>query len=131
MSGFKAILVGPRRFSEAHTFLGLGFALVLLICCAMASAQTGGSTERGLLAGETSAGGPSPPASDGSEQKTQDQATQAAQLDRRGLGLTQAIDDANNVFERDWDATPGAAQFAAFGSVPDAKVSAVPPAICF
>jgi len=73
LSGFKAILVGPRRFSEAHTFLGLGVAL-LLICCAMANAQTGGPSKRGLLAGETSAEGPSPSASDGSEQKAQDQA---------------------------------------------------------
>jgi hypothetical protein len=44
----------------------------------MASAQTGGPTERGLLAGETSPEGPSPSASDGSEQKTQDQVTEAA-----------------------------------------------------
>jgi carboxypeptidase family protein len=43
--------------------LGLGVALVLLACCAMASAKTGG---------------PSPSTSDGSEQKTQDRGTQAA-----------------------------------------------------
>jgi hypothetical protein len=78
LSDRKAILVGARKFSKANTLLGLGFALILLTCCAMASAQTGGPTGRGLLAGETSAESPSPSASDGSEQKTQDQATQAA-----------------------------------------------------
>ena len=58
--------------------MGLGFALVLLICCAMASAQTGGPFGRGPLAGETSAERPSPSTSNGSEQKTQDQGTPAA-----------------------------------------------------
>jgi len=60
------------------TFLGLGFALVLLICCGMASAQAGGPIERGRLARETTAGGPSPSTSDGSEQKRRNQGTQAA-----------------------------------------------------
>ena len=78
MSGRKAILLGILRFSKANKLLGLGFALVLLICCATANSQTGGSTERGLPAGETSAEAPSPSASEGSEQKTQGQATQAA-----------------------------------------------------
>jgi Carboxypeptidase regulatory-like domain len=78
LSGRKAILVGARKFSKANTLLGLGFALALLICCAMASAQTGGPTEHGRLAGETSAEGPPPFASDGAEQRTQDQDTQAA-----------------------------------------------------
>jgi hypothetical protein len=77
LSGRNAILVGTqvgtRKSSKVNTFLGLVFALVLLICCAMASAQT----ER-----------PSPSPSDGSdqngsgqnvsEQKTQDQSPQAA-----------------------------------------------------
>ena len=78
MGGHKAILVGSGKFWKANTLLGLGFALVLLICCTRASAQTGGPTERGLLAGETSAEGSSPSGSDGSEQRTQDQDTQAA-----------------------------------------------------
>ena len=43
MSGRKAILVGTRSFSKANIFLSLGFALVLLSCCAMASAQSCGS----------------------------------------------------------------------------------------
>jgi hypothetical protein len=76
--GHKAILVGSGKFWKANTLLGLGFALVLLICSTRASAQTGGPTERGLLAGETSAEGPSPSGSDRSEQRTQDQSTQAA-----------------------------------------------------
>jgi hypothetical protein len=46
-----------------NPFLGLGFALVLFICCAMASAQSGE---------------PSPSTSDGSEQKTQEQGSPAA-----------------------------------------------------
>lgn len=47
LSGHKAILVGARTFSKQNSFLGLGVALVMLICCAMASAQTGGPIERG------------------------------------------------------------------------------------
>ncbi len=50
LSGREAILVGTRRFSKENSFLGLGFALVMLICCAMASAQTGGPIERGPVA---------------------------------------------------------------------------------
>ena len=50
--------------------MSLGFALVLFICCAMASVQAAGSTEHGPLDGETSFEAPSPSASDGSEQKT-------------------------------------------------------------
>jgi hypothetical protein len=78
LSGRKAILVGSGKFSKANTVLGLGFALILLICCPRASAQTGGPTERGRLAGEISAQGSSPSASDGSERRTQDQGTPAA-----------------------------------------------------
>ena len=77
MSGRKAILVGAQEFLKANTLLGLAFALVLLICCALASAQTGEPTERGL-AGEASAEGHSPSTAEGSEQKTQNQATHAA-----------------------------------------------------
>jgi len=73
----KAILAGAQKFSNANILLSLGFALSLLICCAMASAQTAGSSESGLTPGEISAEGPSPSTSNGSEQKTQDQATQA------------------------------------------------------
>jgi hypothetical protein len=80
LNGRKAILVGAQKFSNANTLLGLGFALVLLTCCATASAQTGGPPERGLLAGETSAASPSPSAADGSEQKPHDQATQAGSV---------------------------------------------------
>jgi hypothetical protein len=80
LNGRKAILVGAQKFSKANTLLGLGFALVLLTCCAIASARTGGPPERGLLAGETSAESPSPSAADGSEQKAQDQATQAGSV---------------------------------------------------
>jgi carboxypeptidase family protein len=76
LSGRKAILVGFGKFWKANTLLGLGFALVLLICCTGGSAQTGGLIERGLLAGETAAEGSSPSASDGSEQRTQDQGSQ-------------------------------------------------------
>ena len=76
LAACKAIIVGSRKFLRPHTIWSL--ALCLLTWCAIASAQTGGPTERGLPAGETSAEGPSPSASDGSEQKTQDQATQAA-----------------------------------------------------
>jgi Carboxypeptidase regulatory-like domain len=68
LSGRKAILVGFGKFSKANMLLGLAFALVLLICCTRASAQTGGSTERGPLAGETSGQLSSPSASAGSEQ---------------------------------------------------------------
>jgi len=50
LSGHKAILVGARTFSKQNSFLGLGVALVMLICCAMASAQTGGPIERGPVA---------------------------------------------------------------------------------
>ena len=73
MSGRKGILVGFVKFSRANTLLGLGIALVLLICRARASAQTGGPTERSP--GETPAGvsAPSDP-----EQKSQDQSTPAA-----------------------------------------------------
>jgi hypothetical protein len=78
LSGRKAIIIGARKFSKANALLGLGFALVMLICCARASAQTGGPTERGLSAGETSVEGSSPSASDGSGQKTQGQGTPAA-----------------------------------------------------
>ncbi len=78
MSGRKAILAGTQRFSKKNTFLGLGFALVLPICCVMASAQTGVPVERGRLAGETTAEAPSPSTSAASEQEATDQATQAA-----------------------------------------------------
>ena len=78
MSGRKAILVETRSFSKANIFLSLGFALVLFICCAIASAQTGESTEPSPLPGQTSAEAPSLTTSDGSEQKAQDQGTQAA-----------------------------------------------------
>jgi len=54
LSSRKAILVGTRGFAKADSLLSLGFALVLFICCTMASAQTGHPTERDLLAGETS-----------------------------------------------------------------------------
>ena len=70
MSSRKAILVGTRSFAKANILLSLGFALVLFICCAMASVQAAGSTEHGPLDGETSFEAPSPSASDGSEQKT-------------------------------------------------------------
>lgn len=76
MSGRKAIVVGSGKFSKANRILGLGFALVLVICCTRASAQTGGPTERGQLAGERLAQGSSPSSSAGSEQRTQDQGTQ-------------------------------------------------------
>ncbi|MGC1561869.1 MAG: hypothetical protein WA820_18760, partial [Bradyrhizobium sp.] len=78
LAACKAIIVGTRKFSRPNTICSL--ALFLLTWCAIASAQTGEPTERGLPAGETSAEGPSPSASDGSEQKTQDQATQAAKM---------------------------------------------------
>jgi hypothetical protein len=77
LSGCKAILAGTRRFSKESTFLGLGFALVLLIC-AVADAQTGGAIGRSVLAGGTSAEGGSPSGSDGSEQKTREPRAQAA-----------------------------------------------------
>ncbi len=80
MSGRKAILLGIQRFSNENAFLGLGFALVLLICCGMASAQTGGPIERGPLGGKTFAEGASPSTSDESEQKNQDLGSQAAKL---------------------------------------------------
>jgi Carboxypeptidase regulatory-like domain len=79
LSSRKAILVGTRKFSKANSLLSPGFALVLFICCAMASAQTGHPTERDLLAGEKSVESSSPSTSDQSEQ-TQDQDTQAAAL---------------------------------------------------
>lgn len=50
LSGRKTIPVGARTFSKQNSFLGLGVALVMLICCAMASAQTGGPIERGPVA---------------------------------------------------------------------------------
>jgi hypothetical protein len=78
LSGGKAILVGTRRLSKGNTFFGLGFAVVLLICCAMANAQAGEPIGRGPLAGWVSAGVPPPATSDGSEQKTQEQGSQAA-----------------------------------------------------
>ena len=88
MSGRKTILAGTQRFSQENTFWGLGFAPVVLICCAMASAQTGVSIERGRLAGEATAEAPSPSTaapstsapstSDGSEQKKTDQGAPAA-----------------------------------------------------
>lgn len=94
MSGSKEILVRTRKFSKANTLLGLGIALVLLSCCAMASAQTGGATERGLSVGEIPAEGPSPSTSDGSEQNTQDQGTQAAKL---GIVIGTVLDQSGAV----------------------------------
>ena len=99
MGGHKAILVGSGKFWKAYTLLGLGFALVLLICCTRASAQTGGPTERGLLAGETSAEGSSPSGSDGSGQRTQDQGThvQSTQAARPGIVIGTILDQSGAV----------------------------------
>ena len=99
MGGHKAILVGSGKFWKANTLLGLGFALVLLICCTRASAQTGGPTERGLLAGETSAEGSSPSGSDGSGQSTQDQGThvQITQAARPGIVIGTILDQSGAV----------------------------------
>ncbi len=99
MGGHKAILVGSGKFWKANTLLGLGFALVLLICCTRASAQTGGPTERGLLAGETSAEGSSPSGSDGSGQSTQDQGThvQSTQAARPGIVIGTILDQSGAV----------------------------------
>ncbi len=99
MGGHKAILVGSGKFWKAYTLLGLGFALVLLICCTRASAQTGGPTERGLLAGETSAEGSSPSGSDGSGQSTQDQGThvQSTQAARPGIVIGTILDQSGAV----------------------------------
>ena len=94
MSGSKEILVRTRKFSKANTLLGLGIALVLISCCAMASAQTGGATERGLSVAEIPAEGPSPSTSDGSEQNTRDQATQAAKL---GIVIGTVLDQSGAV----------------------------------
>jgi hypothetical protein len=63
LSGRKAILIGFGKFSKGNALLGLTFALVWLIFCTNASAQTGGS---------------SPSVSAGSEQTPQVQATQPA-----------------------------------------------------
>jgi carboxypeptidase family protein len=76
LSGRKAIIVGTRKFSRPNTLWRL--ALVLLTWCAIASAQVVVPTQRGTLAGETVAVGPVPSTPGGSEQKTQDQGTQAA-----------------------------------------------------
>jgi hypothetical protein len=46
LSGRKVILLGFGKFSKANKLLGLGFALVLVICATRASAQTGGPTEQ-------------------------------------------------------------------------------------
>jgi len=99
LGGHKAILVGSGKFWKAYTLLGLGFALVLLICCTRASAQTGGPTERGLLAGETSAEGSSPSGSDGSGQSTQDQGThvQSTQAARPGIVIGTILDQSGAV----------------------------------
>jgi len=99
LGGHKAILVGSGKFWKANTLLGLGFALVLLICCTRASAQTGGPTERGLLAGETSAEGSSPSGSDGSGQSTQDQGThvQSTQAARPGIVIGTILDQSGAV----------------------------------
>ena len=94
MSGSKEILVRTRKFSKANTLLGLGIALVLLSCCAMVSAQTGGATERGLSVGAIPAEGPSPSTSDESEQNTRDQGTQAAKL---GIVIGTVLDQSGAV----------------------------------
>ena len=77
LAACKAIIVETRKFLKARIRLAvLRFALAYLVCdreCA-----DGAPTASGPSAGETSAEGPSPSATDGSEQKTQDQATQAA-----------------------------------------------------
>jgi len=78
LSDGKEILIGTRKFSKVNLLLGLGFALVLLACCAMASAQTGGPIELGPLAAGIAIESPSPSTSEGSEQKTEDQSTQDA-----------------------------------------------------
>ena len=78
MSGRKAILRVIKKFPKANALLSFGIALVLLISCAMASAQTEGLTDRGPLAGQISNEAPSFSTSDVSEQKTQDQGTPAA-----------------------------------------------------
>jgi hypothetical protein len=78
LSGRKAIIiiVETCKFSRPNTLWGL--ALVLLTWCAIASGQMVVPTHRGALAGETFAVGPAPSTPGGSEQKTQDQGTQAA-----------------------------------------------------
>jgi hypothetical protein len=60
----------------------------------MASAQTGGATERGLSVGEIPAEGSSPSTSDGSEQNTRDQGTQAAKL---GIVIGTVLDQSGAV----------------------------------
>ena len=99
MGGHKAILVGSGKFWKANRLWGLGFALVLLICCTRASAQTGGPTERGLLGEETSAQNSSPSGSDGSGQSTQDQGThvQSTQAARPGIVIGTILDQSGAV----------------------------------
>jgi hypothetical protein len=94
VSGSEEIVVRTRKFSKANTLLGLGIALLLLSCGAMASAQSGGATERGLSVGEIPAEGPSPSRSDGSEQNTQDQGAPAAKL---GIVIGTVLDQSGAV----------------------------------
>jgi hypothetical protein len=76
LSGSKRIIVGIRKFSRPNTLWGL--VLVLLIWRAFANSQMVVPTQRDTLAGETFAVGPAPSTPGGSEQKKQDQGTQAA-----------------------------------------------------
>jgi hypothetical protein len=79
LSGRKAIIVGTRKFSRPNTLWSL--ALVLLNWCTIAaSAQIVVPTQRGTLAEDTFAVVPAQSTPGGSEQKTQDQGTQAAKL---------------------------------------------------
>jgi hypothetical protein len=79
LSSRKAIIIGTRKFSRPNTLWRL--ALVLLNWCAIAaSAQIVVSTQRGTLAEDTFAVVPAQSTPGGSEQKTQDQGTQAAKL---------------------------------------------------
>jgi hypothetical protein len=76
LAACKAMIIGTRKFSKPNTLWSL--VLVLLTWCAITSAQMVVPTRRGTLAGETFGLGPAPSAPGGSEQKTQDQGTQAA-----------------------------------------------------
>lgn len=78
MSGGKEILLRARKFSRVNRLLGLVFSLVLLLRCALVSAQTGGPVDGGVLAGEKATDAPSSSTADDSQPKAIEKSTSAA-----------------------------------------------------